>query len=228
MSKQKVNADEKTRSSGPSAAPVPKRDLWKRVPVIISAIALIVSIINCIMTFSLAKISERRAVQNQPLAYSITTENLGMEYTYTYNGEEITIPAPSIKLKITTGAICSVTPIRFDDSGIKVEETVTFELEDSLLDKEYYLAIDTESPGEVLFEGEIAYDYSFLYIQPLSGDPILDLICHEINLATGTVQSRVYHRIDLLSADYEDSALFSDILKKYGQLHGFIGELPAY
>lgn len=227
MSKQNVKNTEKAQSTSDTATPTQSGNIWERIPVVVSVIALVVSILNCFMTFSLTMVSERRAVQNQTLAYSITTENLGMTYNYTYNGEDIVIPAPTIKLKITTGAICSVTPIRFDDSGLNVAQTVTFEVEDSLLDKEYYLTIDTESPGEIIFEGEIAYDYSFLYIQPLSGEPILDLVCHKINLSTGMVQSRVYHRIDLLAADYQDSSVFSEILKKYEQLHNLIGELPA-
>lgn len=227
MGKQKDKNIENTTTNPSATAPHQAIDIWKLIPIIVSIISLAVSIINSIMTFSLTMASERRAVQNQALAYSITTENSGMKYHYTYNGEEVVIPAPTIKLKITTGAICSVTPIRFDDSGIKVDETVTFEVENTLVDKEYYLTIDTDSPGEIIFEGTIAYDYSFLYIQPLSGEPILDLVCHRINLSTGTVQSRVYHRIDLLANDDSDSYVFSEILEKYEQLYNLIRELPA-
>lgn len=227
MSKRNGKNAENTPTNSATATPGQIIDIWKLIPIAVSIISLVVSIINSIMTFSLTMVSERRAIQNQTLAYSITAENLGMKYTYTYNGEEIVIPAPSIELKITTGAICSVTPIRFDDNGIKIDETVTFEVENTLVDKEYYLTIDTESPGEVIFEGVIAYDYSFLYIQPLSGEPILDMVCHRINLSTGMVQSRVYHRIDLLGTDYQDSSVFSEIMKKYEQLYDLIDEFST-
>lgn len=213
MSKQNRNSNGNTSTNTAAAASGQTIDIWKLIPIVVSVISLIVSIINSIMTFSLTMASERRAIQNQALAYSITTEDLGMKYTYTYNGEERVVPAPSLKLKIATGAICSVTPIQFDDSGIKINETVTFEVENSLVDREYYVTIDSESPGEVIFEGEIAYDYSFLYIQPLSGEPILDMVCHKINLSTGEIRSRVYHRIDLLGTDYQDSPVFSEIMK---------------
>lgn len=204
-----------------------KTDIWKIIPITISILSLIISAINVYMTFSLTSASERREVQNQTLSYSLVSEYKGMKYTYTYNGEKKETRAPTMILKVTSGAICTVTPIRFNENGIYVAETVTPYAEGSLLDKEYFLTIDSDSPGEVDIEGEIAYDYFFLYIQPLSGEPILDLVCHRINVLTEKVETRVYHRIDLIGIDPQDSHYFTKILNRYKQLYDLINELPA-
>lgn len=205
----------------------PPIDIWKIIPLAISILSLVVSAINTYMTISLTVASERREVQNQTLSYSLASEYKGMKYTYIYAGEEKETEAPTMKLKVTSGAICTVTPIRFDENGIDVAETLSLTVEDTLLDKEYYMTIDSASPGELVFEEETAYDYYFLYIQPLSGEATLDLVCHRINLSTGMVDTRVYHRIDLIGIDAQDSYVFSQILKKYEHLYNLIKELPA-
>ncbi len=204
-----------------------KADIWKIIPIIISILSLIISAINVYMIFSLTYASERREVQTQTLSYSLVPEFAGMKYMYTYNGEEKEAEAPTLKLKVNSGAICTVTPIRFDENGIHVVPTVPMAVEDTLLDKEYYVRIDSDSPGKVIFEGEIAYDYFFLFIQPLSGEPILDLVCHRIHMPTGQVGSRVYHRIDLLGIDSQDSAVLTEMLNRYKQLYDLINKLPA-
>lgn len=204
-----------------------KADIWKIIPIAISILSLIISAINVYMTFSLTSASERREVQTQALSYSIVTEFTGMKYVYTYNVEEKEAAAPALRLKVTSGAICTVTPIRFNENGIHVAETMPTTAEDTLLDKKYYVRIDSDSPEKLVFEGEIAYDYFFLFIQPLSGEPILDLVCHQIHMPTGKVKSQVYHSIHLTGIDPKDSHVFTEILNKYKHLYDLINELPA-
>lgn len=213
----------------PENAPVPAQGekdkleiVWKILPIILTVISIIFTVTYNYMVLSLSSAAEQRARQNQPLSYTLDSENRGMKYTFTYQGEEREIPAPTLKLHVQTGAICSVTPIRFDANGLEVEGTFGEEL----LDDKYYVTIDSASPGTIAYENGIAYDYFFLYIKSLSGEQTLDMVCNEIDLLTGEVSSKVYSRIDLLERDPQRTDMLAEMLNYYAQLHDLIEALP--
>ena len=73
-------------------------------------------------------------------------------------------------------------------------------------------------PQAVLTEGELVYDYFFLYLEPAAGQGQLDLICNIISLSDGTVDSQVLRRIDLAELEYLPQGAQREMLEVYSLL----------
>lgn len=76
-------------------------------------------------------------------------------------------------------------------------------------------------------ENDQAYDYYFLYLEPMSGEPVLDLVFHKIDLSLGQVTSGVVHRTALLELDTLEESPRKAMLSAYAALYEALDDLPA-
>ncbi len=76
-------------------------------------------------------------------------------------------------------------------------------------------------------ENDQAYDYYFLYLEPMSGEPVLDLVFHKIDLVLGQVTSGVVHRTALLELDTLEESPRKAMLSAYAALYAALDDLPV-
>lgn len=131
-------------------------------------------------------------------------EQVDSEYAYqiTYGGKQFECPAPSSRLSVQSGALRAITALSYDGSNY---EEISILLVRRDWDKCEY-EIDVPPPAAPLVAEGLVYNYYFLYIEPVSGAPTLDLVCNEINLESGGVTAKIYKQIHLLKLKTLDAS----------------------
>lgn len=191
--------------------------------VIVSILALIVSSVFSWAQLRQAATAELREAREQSLSYQL--EQVQSHYTYqiSYQGSVLECPAPSSRIKVETGALRCVTAITFD--GTRYGEIAALPIERDW--DGYCVEIAVPPLENPPVEGEEVYDYYFLYLEPMSGAPVLDLVVHKIDLASGQVTSGVLHRTALLELDTLEESPRKAMLSAYAALFEALDALPA-
>lgn len=168
----------------------------------------------------LAHSESERARRAEPLSYSLEAVDTHYQYEIQKDGASMTIPAPSFRLQVNHGSLHSITAICFD--GTTVHQLAELPIQDSWDG----CVVDVTMPPEaVISEGELIYDYFFLFLEPTEGQGRLDLICNTISLETQEVQSVVYHPISLVQLAYLPDGPVREMLSVYGTLQEELGDL---
>lgn len=199
-----------------------KKKLSLSAPVLVSIAALLISSIFSIAQLKQAVIAEQRESREQPLTY--TLEQISTHYTYQiqYEGTAFACPAPSLRLKVETGALRSITVILFD--GTHYQEIA--ELPAKRDWDGCYVELTTPAPQKPLVENNSLYEYFFLYLEPMSGRPVIDMVCNSINMDSQDVASKIFHRTSLLKADTLEASAERTMLLAYRALYAAIDDLP--
>ena len=191
--------------------------------VAVSILALIVSSAFSWAQLRQAATAELREAREQSLSYKL--EQVQSHYTYqiSYQGSVLECPAPSSRIKVQTGALRCVTAITFD--GVRYGEIAALPIERDWDGYSVEVAVPPlENPP---VENDQAYDYYFLYLEPMSGEPVLDLVFHKIDLALGQVTSGVVHRTALLELDTLEESPRKAMLSAYAALYAALDDLPV-
>ena len=191
--------------------------------VVVSILALIVSSAFSWAQLRQAATAELREAREQSLSYKL--EQVQSHYTYqiSYQGSVLECPAPSSRIKVQTGALRCVTAITFD--GVRYGEIAALPIERDWDGYSVEVAVPPlENPP---VESDQAYDYYFLYLEPMSGEPVLDLVYHKIDLALGQVTSGVVHRTALLELDTLEESPRKAMLSAYAALYAALDDLPV-
>lgn len=191
--------------------------------VVVSILALVVSSAFSWAQLRQAATAELREAREQSLSYKL--EQVQSHYTYqiSYQGSVMECPAPSSRIKVQTGALRCVTVITFD--GVRYGEIAALPIERDWDGYSVEVAVPPlENPP---VEHDQVYDYYFLYLEPMSGEPILDLVFHKIDLALGQVTSGVAHRTALLELDTLEESPRKAMLSAYAALYEALDGLPA-
>lgn len=126
----------------------------------------------------IAESEEARARRAEPLAYTLEAVDTHYQYEIQWDGGAASIPAPAYRLRVSHGSLRSVTAISFD--GREFHELRTLPMEDEWEGR----PLDIAMPAQYVVEDGVAYDYFFLFLEPVEGPPQLDLVCTEISLDT--------------------------------------------
>ena len=203
---------------------------WKSVRLSSQAAGVIVSVLSLIFgsLFSWAqlrqaKTAELREVRQQELTYVLETAPSQYLYQITTPEAQLEIAAPALRLSVETGSLQSVTAIVYDGTHYQTVGSclIRRSRNDCFVDN---TAVPLETP---LTDGQRAYDYFFLYLEPMTGDPVLDLVCNTIDLETLEVQTTVSHRLSLLMLDPDSSSPQQVMLQAYQSLYEDLKKLPA-
>lgn len=74
-------------------------------------------------------------------------------------------------------------------------------------------------------EGDLVYDYFFLYLEPSEGPCELDLICTTVSLGTRKVESVVFRPVALAQTDFLPDGLRREMFSAYSVLYEKLEEL---
>ena len=179
-------------------------------------VAILGTILGLVFTWSQLRISQNeddRSRRAEPLSYTLEAVNTHYQYDIQQEGVAMSIPAPSLRLHVTHGSLSSITAISFDGSAFH-------ELSDlPILDRWEGCTVDVTMPAESLIvNGNLVYDYFFLFLQPTEGENQLDLICNTISLDTQEVQTSIFHPIALAQLSYLADSPQKELLLVYNAL----------
>lgn len=202
------------------AAPAKKRS---RVTAWNAYVTILGTILGLVFTFSQVCIAwegEERARRVEPLAYTLDAVDTHYEYEIQRGEQTISVPAPSLRLQVTHGSLHAVTAISFD--GTAFYEMSELPIQDGW---EKCVVDITVPPHAVITEGDLVYDYFFLYLEPSEGRGRLDLICTTISLDTHEVKCGFSHPLALVQTDFLPEGPQREMLSVYSVLYEKLGEL---
>lgn len=167
----------------------------------------------------IAESEEARARRAEPLAYTLEAVDTHYQYEIQWDGGAASIPAPAYRLRVSHGSLRSVTAISFD--GREFHELRTLPMEDEWEGG----PLDIAMPAQYVVEDGVAYDYFFLFLEPVEGPSQLDLVCTEISLDTWETGSSVQRCIDLARRDFLPPGAQRDMLETYSVLRDTLKSL---
>ena len=168
----------------------------------------------------IAENGEERARRAEPLAYTLETVDSKYLYEIRTEQEELSIPAPSLRLEVTHGSLHTLTAILFD--GTEFQEIAVLPIQDSWTGA----AVDITMPaGAAIRDGDLVYDYFFLFLEPAEGENRLDLVCSTISLDTCQVETSVYRPIALAQLDTLPEGPQREMLSAYSALRAELAAL---
>ena len=181
------------------------------------------TVLGLLLTWSQLRIAENgeeRARRAEPLAYTLETVDSKYLYEIRTEQEELSIPAPSLRLEVTHGSLHTLTAILFD--GTEFQEIAVLPIQDSWTGA----AVDITMPaGAAIRDGDLVYDYFFLFLEPAEGENRLDLVCSTISLDTCQVETSVYHPIALAQLDTLPEGPQWEMLSAYSALRAELAAL---
>ena len=198
----------------------------KYITVLEIYVTILGTILGTIFAWSqlqVAQSEEERSHRAEPLAYTLEAVNTHYQYEISQDGKQLSIPAPSLRLRVTHGSLHSATAISFDGSSFY--ELSTLPMQDSW---EGCLVDITLPPQSIIQDGDLIYDYFFLLLEPTEGQPKLDLICNTISLGSQKVNSSVSHAISLVQREFLPDGPQREMLTAYYTLHSKMMELGLF
>ena len=178
----------------------------------------------------------------QPIVYTIAHSEDDTEYGISSEGVEImTMTAKEPNIIIQNGALKAAAVIGFDGENLSFIET----FDEELAEKDDTLKIRRQVAAVRISEdGKVAYDYWFLYLEPVDGAPTLDLVCTELDLVNQVAREPyVLQKLNLLELTFPISlgldeewasdspqTLGSDrqhMLETYQKLLASLAEIPS-
>ena len=181
------------------------------------------TVLGLLLTWSQLRIAENgeeRARRAEPLAYTLETVDSKYLYEIRTEQEELSIPAPSLRLEVTHGSLHTLTAILFD--GTEFQEIAVLPIQDSWTGA----AVDITMPaGAAIRDGDLVYDYFFLFLEPTEGENRLDLVCSTISLDTCQVETSVYRPIALAQLDTLPEGPQREMLSAYSALRAELAAL---
>lgn len=199
---------------------------------VVSVVVSIVSIFLTCAQYRISKTAEQREQRERGFSYSMDViyekiDNGQSRYNYhLQDGREI--PAPLMQITVLTGDYKTMTGILYD--GTTYQDISSFSSDPEKrkdLDSHMSVSVIDKILETPLVQDDILYDYFFLYVEPVTGEPFLDLICNEVNLITEELERQVYyHRTDLLELDTLEDSPKKTMLSVYAKLYENIQNLP--
>lgn len=186
----------------------------------VTILGTIVGLIFTWCQLRIAREEEERARRTEPLSYTLETINTHYEYVIRQGEQTVSVPAPTLRLRVTHGSLHAVTVISFD--GTAFHELSELPVQDDWEDCTVDITVPTHTDTA---ENGLVYDYFFLYLEPSEGRRRLDLICTTISLDTYEVNSEVFHPLALIQTDFLQDGLPREMLSAYSALYDKLGEL---
>jgi hypothetical protein len=188
---------------------------------------IIISVAGACIAYSQLVIIEKEAIMAglvQPIIYTVSYQNAQTEYQIVDNGKVFTIKAMEPTITIENGAVRDVTAFGFDGKALYLNKNETIRPDW----KAKSIVVKAQVSANPLVINQIFYDYLFLYIEPVEGEPTLDLVCAEIDLTNGAIV-RAYryrkHRLLSLELDAPIDPAERCMLEDYRNLYRLILDL---
>lgn len=186
-------------------------------------VAIFGTIVGVIFTRSqlrIAQSGEERARRAEPLAYTLEAIDTHYQYEIQQGERTLSVSDPSLRLQVTHGSLHAITVLSFDGSAF-------YELSELPIQEEWKdCVVDIAVPAHaVITEGDLVYDYFFLYLEPSEGHRRLDLICKTVSLDTQEVRSSIFHPIALVQLDYLPEGPQREMLTAYSALYEKLRDL---
>lgn len=215
--------------------------LQKRIPalrenaaLLFSALGILLSIFNMAFTEQVRLKQQRLDELFQPIVYTLSWEDsTRYRYRLQSGGREWDFPAKTTWIDITRGGIRQIAALSFDGESVRVLNSFEIQAAKERRDRateKTRISVDTEPQYPPLTEDRLLYDYFFIWIEALSGEQRLDMICHVIDLESGQVSETLrWSRPQLL--EYVPGAPENAreiLLERYWELARRAEALPGY
>ena len=154
--------------------------------IIIPVCGVIVSLMSILIAYSQLIVAKKEATMAelvQPIIYTISYLDAATEYMILENGNTMTLAALEPTVTIENGALKSLTALGYDGEQLYLVDSI------AILPswKAASVTIKAQISDNPFIVGRVFYDYLFLYIEPVEGEPMLDLVCAEIDLDSGAI-----------------------------------------
>ena len=186
-------------------------------------LTILFTVIGLLFSWSqlrLAQTQTELALRGEPLGYELSFTPSGYNYAISREGETLSVPAASLRLQVTHGNLHAATVISCDGSSF----CELYRLQNPVEWRSSLVEIDLE-PKAVLADTEEIYDYFFLYLEPVSGAPRLDLVYTVIGLDEAQSQPTILYPVSLLQLDYLPEGPRREMLSTYQALWSRMQEL---
>jgi len=172
----------------------------QKVAILVSIIAVIVSASAAMVNISIARShqalsyeSAQRARIMEPIDYETDFVYDGTFYQIEEYGATFTIPAEELQLRITRGTVRTISALRHNGERLHFMYNADSDMIEAA-NRGEYIVIITELDPDPLVENGIFYDYFFLYMEPVQGAPIMDMIVIEVDIRSGEIIRRARYQ----------------------------------
>lgn len=148
------------------------------VKIIIPIAAVFISV----TTNTIAQTGLDRAEFVRPIIYEFTYVDKGTMYEIHYGNIIRHIPARELTIDVTTGALKSIIVFHYDGHMLHYKET--FELSYNEAVRPTIVVRMPSNPSYLIYDG-VFYDYMFLLMIPVEGNPALYMLCVEVDIYNG-------------------------------------------
>lgn len=189
----------------------------------VTILGTVMSLVFTWCQLRIAREGEERARRTEPLAYTLEAIDTHYEYEIRQGERAVSVPAPSLRLRVTHGSLHAITVISFDG-------TAFYELSElPVRDGWENCTVDiTVPPHTAAAEGDLVYDYFFLYLEPSEGPCRLDLICSTVSMDTREVESGVFHPAALAQTEFLPDGIRREMFLAYRVLYKSMQELELF
>ena len=177
------------------------RPKFKMITLTVSIVALISSAAFAMIGISISRSQEmlsresaERARIMEPIDYEIAFIDANTLYQIEQNGSTFTIPAKELQLRITRGAVRTISVLRHNGERLYYMYTLNTGTILDATNSGEWLVITTGLDSQPLVQDGIFYDYFFLYMAPVQGAPILEMIVVEVDINNGAILRNVRYQ----------------------------------
>lgn len=180
---------------------------------IVDIFCAVFGILLTLSQISIAMTSYQLAARAEALSFQLQAVEGHYQYEIIEDGNISSIPAPSLRLSVEHGALRAVTLIQTD--GVMCPSVSTLPMQSRWDGCSVDIAFP---PDTVLVEGDLIYDYAFLFLEPAEGDSELLLVYCIVSRSTQAVQTCFQRPVSLLRLDAQPNGAMKQMLSVYRSL----------
>ena len=180
---------------------------------IIGMICAVCGVFLTMSQISIARTTAKQAARAEALSFQLQAVEGHYQYEIIEDGNTCTIPAPSLRLSVEHGALRAVTVIQTD--GVMCPSVSTLPMQSRW---DGCIVDITFPPDTVIVEGDLIYDYAFLFLEPAEGDSELLLVYCIVSRSTQEVQTCFQRPVSLLRMNSQTDDAMRQMLSVYRSL----------
>ena len=180
---------------------------------IVDIFCAVFGILLTLSQISIAMTSYKLSARAEALSFQLQAVEGNYQYEIIEDGNSSTIPAPSLRLSVEHGALQAVTVIQTD--GVMCPSVSTLPMQSRW---DGCIVDITFPPDTVIVEGDLIYDYAFLFLEPAEGDSELLLVYCIVSRSTQEVQTCFQRPVSLLRMNSQTDDAMRQMLSVYRSL----------
>ena len=187
---------------------------------IVDIFCAVFGILLTLSQISIAMTSYKLSARAEALSFQLQAVEGNYQYEIIEDGNSSTIPAPSLRLSVEHGALRAITVIQTD--GVMCPSVSTLPMQSRW---DGCIVDTTFPPDTVIVEGDLIYDYAFLFLEPAEGDSELLLVYCIVSRSTQEVQTCFQRPVSLLRMNSQTDDAMRQMLSVYRSLLAQMADL---